>query len=82
MIAAWEADKQHHRWTCTRCGAATEVGRLDWRRSAGIGRFFVQILDVFPEEAVPLHRLLDELAEAGCGAWRYFYHQAPASGDH
>ena len=81
MIEVWETDKQHQRWACTRCGAATDPGSLDWRRSAGIGRFFVQIFDVFPEEAVPLNRLLEELAQTGCGPWRYFYHQPLTSDD-
>jgi hypothetical protein len=46
-----------------------------WRQDAGIARFFIQIEDIFPGEAVPVPTLLQELIQAADCPWRHFYLQ-------
>lgn len=59
---------------CEHCGEKPLISELDWRRNAGLGRFFVQITEVFPGEAVPLPALLEALHETD-DSWDYFYIQ-------
>lgn len=58
---------------CSRCHVQTPVHALNWRKSAGYARCFVEITGVYPREAVPTEVLLKSLrALSGC-EWRYFY---------
>ncbi len=57
---------------CPHCGRHATLTELDWQRNAGAGRFFVEVREVFPGEAVPLPGLMELLRGAG-GAWDYFY---------
>ena len=59
--------------TCAGCGRITALSALDWRRSAGFGRCFLEIVGVHPHEAVPSDRLLDSLRELSSTDWQYFY---------
>lgn len=60
--------------SCPHCNEDSPVERLDWRRNAGSGRFFLQLSEVFPGEAVPLPAMMEHLRGAG-PAWDYFYVQ-------
>jgi DNA-directed RNA polymerase subunit RPC12/RpoP len=60
---------------CPHCGESYKAAKLDWRRKAGWGRFFIEISNVFESEAVPGETLLDELGSATGQAWEYFYWQ-------
>lgn len=71
--AAWQAGQPDTRVVCPHCDASVPLEALDWRRSAGFGRCFVEISNVFESEAVPAETLLERLEQAsGCG-WHYFY---------
>lgn len=59
--------------TCPHCKTSGHAAKLDWRRKAGWGRFFIEISNVFESEAVPGEALLEELAKASGLAWEYFY---------
>lgn len=77
-IEQWQADlnSASQQITCRHCGEKPALRALDWRRNAGLGRFFVQISEVFPGEAVPLPALMDALRDTG-DRWDYFYIQDP-----
>ena len=60
--------------TCPRCGEKQRPMELDWRRQAGCGRLLIEVVDVFPGEAVPVSSLLKGLEGLGAGPWRYFYY--------
>jgi hypothetical protein len=60
---------------CPACGHSAPPWGWDWKESAGFGRIFLTVEEVFPGEAVPAPALLDLLARiTGC-AWRHFYVQ-------
>lgn len=58
---------------CPQCGRDCEVYKLDWRQSAGFGRYFLEFTGVYPHEAVPSDRLMQSLSSCSGCAWRYFY---------
>lgn len=72
-VDEWGCDKVSYRWRCGGCGLQARLHELDWRQSAGFGRFFVEIWGIHNAEAVPAEPLLVALHEATGGAWRYFY---------
>jgi hypothetical protein len=61
--------------SCPGCGTRQSAEHWDWRRQAGVGRLFLCIEEVFPNEARPLPELLDALGGLGIGPWRFFYVQ-------
>jgi hypothetical protein len=60
-------------FTCGRCGETMPVNALDWRQSAGFGRYFLEIGEVYPHEALPSDKLLSTLQDFSGSGWRYFY---------
>jgi hypothetical protein len=60
---------------CAACGHLVPIRDLDWKQSAGFGRLFVQVEEVFPGEATPTPELMVLLARLTGGDWRYFYVQ-------
>jgi hypothetical protein len=60
---------------CAACGRLVPIRDLDWKQSAGFGRLFVQVEEVFPGEATPTPELMLLLARLTGGDWRYFYVQ-------
>lgn len=67
------AHAHDERYTCGNCGHGTDLSALDWRHSAGYGRWFLEIAGVHPHEAVPSDRLLDCLRDVSATDWNYFY---------
>jgi hypothetical protein len=65
------------RLPCPACGEEHPPWEWDWKEGAGYGRFFIQVEEVFPGEAVPAPELLRILQKAEGGNWRYFYTQDP-----
>ncbi len=59
--------------TCSKCGEASPLSSYDWRRTAAFGRFFVEIENVFPHEAVPADKLMSMLGTLSGSRWDYFY---------
>ena len=73
-VEQWRADLENggRHIDCRHCGEKIAIDAPDWRRNAGAGRFFVQITEVFPGEAVPLPALMAQLRAEG-DDWDYFY---------
>lgn len=60
-------------WECEACHSQAEPWRYNWRRSAGFGRCFIEISNIFPKEAIPQQQLLDTLHSHFGINWHYFY---------
>ncbi len=61
---------------CPHCGHAQDPATYDFRQSAGSGRLFLSIENIFPQEAVPSPNLISHLeAITAPHPWRYFYQQ-------
>lgn len=59
---------------CSNCGTASPPWHYNWRRSAGFGHYFIEITEIYPQEAIPQESLLSALRDS-CGFdWNYFYH--------
>lgn len=58
---------------CSRCDNQAQLMQLPWRRTAGFGRFFIQILNIYPQEAVPTDAFLAQLSRYTATQWDYFY---------
>lgn len=79
----WQADFDKWRrngdgWqvACPHCGVHQEPVSYDFRQSAGCGRLFLFIENIFPQEAIPSPSLLDTLKQTTEGKpWGYFYQQ-------
>lgn len=62
--------------TCPHCGHQQDPATYDFRQTAGWGRLFLFIENIFPQEAIPSPELLDGLATASGGEpWHHFYQQ-------
>ncbi len=75
MIEAWRSSPEVYRWLCPTCGHHASPFELDWRQSAGFGRFFLEIWGIHPAEAVPGPALLETLRHAAGEPWGHFYWQ-------
>ena len=75
LVEAWTASPTAYRWRCPACSRHFQPFELDWRQSAGFGRFFVEVWGIHPAEAVPGEALLNTLMRATGTPWGYFYWQ-------
>lgn len=71
-IQQWQDDPTYQA-QCPACQMRLSPTELDWRQSAGFGRFFISIFNIYPREAIPTEALLHVLAEATDQTWDYFY---------
>jgi len=69
-IVNWQ-DNPAEETQCSRCNQTSTAAMLEWRRYAACSRLLVEIHQVFPGEAVPGDRLMDELDKASRCEWRY-----------
>jgi hypothetical protein len=72
-ISNWQQHGTEIPWTCTACGLTAEPWQYNWRKSAGFGRCFIEISNIFPKEAIPQQQLLDALHSHYSVSWHYFY---------
>ncbi len=60
---------------CSHCQQTSGAWLFNWRKSAGFGRYFIEITDIYPKEAVPQPSLLDSLEKSFQVPWgHFFYH--------
>ena len=75
-MEAWGKDPKNHLASCPHCGHRENPASYNWRQSAGSGRLFVMVENIFPSEAIPSEELLRALQGRDEEApWRYFYIQ-------
>lgn len=77
LIESWGKEPESFQACCPHCGHGQNPASYDWRQSAGCGRLFFCIENIFPNEAIPSPELLNTLAAADThgSPWRYFYIQ-------
>ncbi len=63
--------------SCSSCGTKVSTADLDWRQGAGCGSFFIEVSGIYPQEAVPSEKLLQELGRLAHCDWKYFFADAP-----
>ena len=71
-VHSWQADPALQT-TCPDCQQSYSPMELDWRQSAGFGRVFVSIYNIYPREAIPTEALLLALGKVTHQNWDYFY---------
>jgi hypothetical protein len=73
---SWRSSADHWKARCPHCGDRQDPVTYDFRQSAGCGRLFLFVENIFPQEAIPSPVLLEALKRTCNGdAWKYFYHQ-------
>ena len=60
---------------CPACGSRHPLWAWDWKGSAGCGRSFVWVEEVFPGEAEPTPTFQAALTSLTASPWRHFYIQ-------
>ncbi len=75
LLYAWQQDPQRLHWSCTVCSYSGQLTDLNFRKSAGVGRNFIEIRGIYPSEAIPGETLLASLKLlTGCH-WNMLYMQ-------
>jgi hypothetical protein len=75
-FAAWEEASPGWLATCPHCGQTQDPVTYDFRQTAGCGRLFLFIENIFPQEAIPSPSLLQYLKKASDNlTWGFFYQQ-------
>ena len=60
-------------WQCPECGNQGSFDQINWRKSVGCSKLFLEISAIFPKEAIPNDNFLDQLHQlSGCN-WSWFY---------
>ena len=72
-ISCWQESGAGAAWSCEACGHEAAPWDYNWRKSAGFGRCFIEISNIFPKEAIPQQQLLDALNSHYGVSWHYFY---------
>ncbi len=71
-VAQWQENPVYQA-RCPACQNLLSPVELDWQQSAGFGRFFISIFNIYPREAIPTEALLHILQQATQQSWNYFY---------
>ncbi|MGB5438357.1 MAG: hypothetical protein WBN90_01720 [Gammaproteobacteria bacterium] len=72
-LHSWQEDRQQLHWSCALCGYSGQLTDLNFRKSAGFARTFIEIRGIYPAEAIPGEALLASLqALSGC-KWNILY---------
>jgi len=58
---------------CQYCAKNFFFHRCNWRHFAGLGKCFIEVMGIFPQEAIPSSSLLEQLKEFSGVGWDYFY---------
>ncbi len=69
----WKQQISNKTFNCTHCGNQASPDDIAWGRGAGYGRIFIEINNIFPGEARPVHDLLEVLGRLTGTEWNYFF---------
>ncbi len=72
-IRVWQQHAGENTWPCDSCQYQAAPWKYRWRKSAGFGRCFIEINNIYPGEAIPQQALLDTLHSHYQVNWQYFY---------
>ena len=73
--ASWENIPKTLSHACDKCNVDTALAEYDWKHTAGVGRFFISLHGIYPQEALPTSILLQTLEKINETEWTYFYVQ-------
>ena len=73
--ADWKVIPENLSYACDKCKVESHISEYDWKNTAGIGRFFIHIHGIYPQEALPTSSLLEMLEKISGIEWTYFYIQ-------
>ena len=73
--ADWETIPENLSYACDKCNVETPLSEYDWKHTAGVGRFFINLHGIYPQEALPTSSLLQTLEKISGTEWDYFYIQ-------
>ncbi len=71
----WRQEGDYWLAACPHCAWRQDPVTYDFRQSAGCGRLFLLLENIFPQEAIPSPGLLTQLRNITGQPWRYFYQQ-------
>jgi hypothetical protein len=74
IVGKWYENKASFLWVCPNCTASSALNKMNWRRSAGIARYTLDIWEVWQGEATPSEALLHHLNSITGTEWTYFYY--------
>jgi len=60
-------------WSSPCCKKLMPLSSINWRKSAGFSKTFIQISNIFPKEAIPTDDFLLQLCQFSLSTWSYFY---------
>ena len=69
----WWPDQKVSEQLCPACGAPVSPEKLNWRRRAGCGRLFIDVLGIHAETVKPVPLLFERLEQVTGTAWQYFF---------
>lgn len=69
----WRALLKDNKLVCSHCLQTSDAWSYNWRKSAGFGRFFIEVTDIYPKEAIPQPALLYLLENEFNTSWCYFF---------
>ena len=72
----WRELLEENQIQCSHCHQTSDAWQYNWRKSAGFGRCFIEITDIYPKEAVPQPSFLESLQENFHVPWAYFFFHA------
>lgn len=75
QISVWQDNPSQLAWSCRSCDYRGRLTDLQFRKSAGFSRTWVEIRGIYPSEAVPGDALLACLQGLSGGRWQYCYLQ-------
>jgi len=61
---------------CPNCNAPLTQKDLEWRKASGSGNLFIEVVNVYLQEAVPTDVFLKDLENISSSPWNYFYTDA------
>jgi hypothetical protein len=71
--ADWKNIPENLSYACDKCKVETPLSEYDWKNTAGVGRFFISLHGIYPQEALPTSNLLQTLEKISGTEWDYFY---------
>jgi hypothetical protein len=72
----WRELLKDNQLECSHCQTTSDAWLYNWRKSAGFARYFIEITDIYPKEAIPQVSLLESLEKSFGVPWAYFFYHA------
>ncbi|VAX13159.1 hypothetical protein MNBD_GAMMA24-2560 [hydrothermal vent metagenome] len=73
LIERWQRNSTLKKYVCPHCYESMSLYDLRWRQMAGFGRFFIDVLSIFPQEGIPTSQLMSALENVSAQPWTYFF---------